>query len=225
MLFLTVSSHSDIPPGYEDTYWAMGYVYDQEGYPESGVEVKFEVKVYSEGGGQSYYNHVHGNTNSSGYFSLHIDIPPSGYPILGYMLATISDDGYETIQASGNYSQIGSSIYPAFWVNCIDKDGNGIKDAWELPLAEKFCPTFKLHHPTEWIAPEPVEIVIQKMYMRKFNIRGRLINDEFYCNTDNFNYSNWTESPLKSGGKFYIPHFEYAGLNGNGPNSWISTYQ
>lgn len=123
------------------------------------VEVKFEVKVYSEGGGQSYYQYVHGNTNSSGYFSLHIDVPPSGYPILGYMLATISDDGYETIQASGNYSQIGSSIYPAFWVNCIDEDDNGIKDAWELPLAEKFCPYMVLHAADQGVRPVPVEIM------------------------------------------------------------------
>jgi len=143
------------------------------------------------------------------------------------MMAYVSSSGYTTIQCSGNYTTTGNTLYPEFWV-MKDLDQNGVADDWELPLAEKFCPTLKLHHPTEWVAPEPVEIMNSKMYYRTWNVRGRLISDSFEFDTEGHNYSDYTspmEKRINNQIVIIIPHFEWAGLSGNDPDQWIPAYQ
>ena len=68
------------------------------------------------------------------------------------------DQRYVILSQLGTSTETSIYIYPRFDV-IYDTNHNLIHDPWELPLAEKFCPRFKLHSVTDWIAPEPVEYI------------------------------------------------------------------
>ena len=145
------------------------------------------------------------------------------------MQVDINDDSYNIISSSNTSSWVSTVIYPEFEV-ILDEDHNGIKDEWELPLAEKFCPSFKLHSAesiNKWIAPEPVEIMTHTMYWNMWYLSLDHYGDFLMWSTDNVNYS-WYTSPFycEEGGLYFVVgHFEWAGLNGNDPDSWHAAYQ
>jgi len=60
------------------------------------------------------------------------------------MMAYVSSSGYTTIQATGNYTTTGNTLYPEFWV-AVDQDIDGIPDTWEEQIAEKFKPVLHKH--------------------------------------------------------------------------------
>lgn len=133
-----------------------------------------------------------------------------------------------------------------------DTDKNLIHDDHELPLAEKFCPMIILHHPTEWIAPEPVEYIgVSKsdLWFILYNQNGQQVGDYPITSQGSFNpaisyYHPWITSPscqnystLTGNGYNYTGtppgkaygyyllrfHYNYAGT-ADTPSSWISSY-
>ena len=74
------------------------------------------------------------------------------------MQAFLNDDRYTVISSSNTSTTMSYNLYPEFEV-LSDLDQNGINDAWELPLAEKFCPNLTLPSDDQGVRLVPVEIM------------------------------------------------------------------
>lgn len=141
------------------TYWAYVHVYDPDGNPVEGVQVRLDVEawLFVPPDVQEYFSGSDvRETDANGVVFLEVDVPED-YELLS-MRASVPDPDYTTLSATRNYTTTAYYLYPEFVV-ALDLDGNGISDEWELPLAEKFCPTLVPNHPTGWLAPESVEIM------------------------------------------------------------------
>lgn len=114
----------------------------------SGVQVKFSVSYnhVDEEGGPPYVAtpEVYGTTNTSGGFTLSIQVEYATFLGLVSMSASVTDSRYVTLSASGNYSTSGTTIYPSFTV-ILDTDRDGIDDNVEWQIAEKFKPVLHKH--------------------------------------------------------------------------------
>ena len=208
------------------------------------------AEIYgSEGDGSDI---VYGTTDSYGYAILSTIVYYEGYEEGHHMSAAVISGNYTVVSSSNTYSNVSYDIDPDFDV-ILDTDQNGIQDNYELPLAEKFCPMLVLHHPTEWIAPEPVEYIgVDKsdLWFLLYNSQGQQVDD--YPITDESLFSPpvsnmhpWISNPacqnysdLSADAYDYVGappgkaygvydmrfHYNYAG-NARSPNQWISHYE
>jgi len=99
---------------------------------------------------------VSGWTDSEGDVFLYVDVPEDA--ILDSLFARMEDESFTLIDSWGTYSNWNTAIWPRFVV-IHDEDQNGIRDEWELPLAQKFCPYLILHGADNGVRPVPVEIM------------------------------------------------------------------
>ncbi len=174
-----VSGHTE-PPGGGYNGWRFFFasfsVFNPAANPVSGVNVKLFVHIYgTEGDG---YAILYGITNSEGWVNLSTTLYYQGYEEGHYMLAYINDDRYTVLSSSNTYTTTSYNLYPDFEV-ILDLDQNGINDNWELPLAEKFCPSLKLHSQDHGVSPEPVEIMgdFYGVWARVWTLGGTCIGD------------------------------------------------
>lgn len=93
-----------------------------------------------------------GTTNSLGFAYVYLTAP--GY--LDFMSVTINNPNYDVLSAQGTFGETSFYLYPTFNVG-LDIDGNDVIDAWEMPLAQKFCPYLILHSGDNGVRPVPVE--------------------------------------------------------------------
>ncbi|MCB9502838.1 MAG: hypothetical protein H6696_12955 [Deferribacteres bacterium] len=100
-------------------------------------------------------------------------------------------------------------------------------------MAEKFNPTMVTANTMNSIAPEPVEIMNQDLYQRRWPYpacgEGMVIGSYFFRNTQGWNYSGIESPPViyqDAAGNLYCVayHFEWAGLSGNSPSDWKTAY-
>lgn len=235
MLSITIAAFAEPPGGGYNGYRQFAALFDvddENGDPVEGVDVKVLIQIFGTEGDNSTI--LYGTTNSQGWVNLSTTLDYFGYELGHSMIASLNDYHYTVTSSSNTSTTTSYNLYPNFDV-VIDLDQNGIHDDWELPLAEKFCPSFKLHSIEDidqWIAPEPVEIMTHSMYWKTFTwLTGHPVDDVLIGSTDNWNYSEY-ELPMAydnpPGGSIEylaIAHFEWAGLNGNTPNSWHTAYQ
>ncbi len=106
------------------------------------IQVTFTVRAEDRITLQPLGGTVSGKTDANGYVVLNYYISWDYDPDLIDMMAYVSSSGYTTIQATGNYTTTGNTLYPEFWVK-EDMDQNGVADDWESPLAEKFSHGYK----------------------------------------------------------------------------------
>jgi len=103
-----------------------------------------------------------GTTNADGYTSMTTTVLASkawGSPTWSLRVDRPATAGCEQITPSYvSYTGSSSSLTANFAVTA-DCDNNGIEDACEVMLAEKFNPTYILHDPSEYVRPEPVEYI------------------------------------------------------------------
>ncbi|MDW7678977.1 MAG: hypothetical protein SCK70_00305 [bacterium] len=242
MIFLSETViYADQPGGGYDgyrTFTAIVYVYDSCNNPVEGVKVSLYAEVFGTEGNGS--NSDHSITSSSGGVVLSTTVYYQGYEDGHYVYTTFDNWDHTVISALNTYSWVSYNLYPEYEV------------VSHLALAQKFCPTMKLHHSTEWIAPEPVEylgVTKQDLWFLLYNINGQAVRDypissqaQFYppiSNTyqwvisSNPNYSFLTGNgyfyngrpPGKTIGRYYLRfHYNYAG-DANSPSQWISYYQ
>ena len=163
------------------------------------------------------------------------------------MYAKVRSPDYTLIQATGDITYTGNTLYPQFWMK-VDADNNGIADDWELPLAEKFCPYLILHAADQGVRPVPVEIMDrnsdgvlgwQDVLVGVASVGGNTIS---YVNPDDiwlFNqqefYSDIYPSmrPIKIGAQIYggapsiyilIPCFEWGSIGDTDGSHWYNTW-
>ncbi len=210
-------------------YSASVQVYNQDGQPLAGVPVRMELHTTLA------YEWDVRTTDSNGY----VYIPLTAPGFLDYMFVTITNSNYQILSKQGWYTETGYYMYPTLTVTTVtvidDVDGNGVHDPWEMPLAEKFCPTMVAnpHASTnKWIVPEPVEIMTHSMFAKRYLYpTGTPVDDIFLLTTEDWDYSlaqtpmTWNDPPGGSIEYFVIWHFEWAGLTGNGPTDWENAYQ
>ncbi len=252
LLSTTIAAFAE-PPGGGYNGWrhfaALFDVDDENGDPVEGVDVKVLIQIFGTEGDNSTI--LYGTTNSQGWVNLSTTLDYFGYELGHSMIASIDDDRYTVTSSSNTSTTTSYNLYPGFDV-VIDLDQNGIHDDWELPLAEKFCPTLILHHPTEWLAPEPVEYIgvdKQDLWFLLYNANGQVVDDyplyegQWFIPplgsvfpwtvSSNPNYSGlsgdgyfYTGQPYgKANGTYILRfHYNYAG-NMNSPSQWISYYQ
>lgn len=168
-------------PGGTKTWMAYFYVIDQDGNPVGNVDIELIVTTwYGDPLDPSYYTcYEYGVTGSDGYGYLECVIPGQYADGLDEMRANVIDTDFTVISSQNTYTYSNQAIWPQFTV-IHDTDGNGVKDEWEMPLAQKFCPSLTLHDVTEWIAPEPVVyigVTKQDLWFILYNSNGQFVND------------------------------------------------
>ena len=152
--------------------------------------IRVNLWVCAYDGETNLSGEAYGYTNQYGYAIVTYYIDGEYDPELEFMEASVMNPPYSTLYATGNRTTSSSTIYPEFWI-IFDEDQNGIHDQWEIELAEKFSPTMKLHHPTAWVAPEPVEIMNHTMYWCVWDLALNPEGDYCMGSTDNLNYSGY----------------------------------
>ncbi len=174
-------------------------VADPDGNPLSNIEVRMTA-VYGlmiGGDWQSETVSATGFTNSTG--DAHLDIweevsnwYPDNYQF-SYMWAEVIEPGYTVVADTGTPSN--SPTAAASFEIIHDEDGNGIKDEFEVLLAQKFCPTIVLNSGDHGVAPEPVEIMMVDMtnqnnyfYVDLWNFLGEHVPENYFTTND----PNWT---------------------------------
>ena len=139
-LFLMAAKTFAIPPWGENyRYSAYVHVYDEYGNPKPNIWVSLTVTAEDRITLQPLGGTVSGKTDANGYVVLNYYISWDYDPDLIDMMAYVSSSGYTTIQATGNYTTTGNTLYPEFWV-ALDKDKDYIADEVEEQIAEKFKP-------------------------------------------------------------------------------------
>jgi hypothetical protein len=131
------------------------------------------------------------------------------------MRAYMQEPDYTIISSQNTYTYTNQTIWPEF-VIALDVDGNGIHDSWEMPLAQKFCPTLKLHHASEWVAPEPVEyigVAKQNLWFALYTNLGQYLSDYRIQDETPFSppvstYHQWMRQPFAS--------YNFSFVTGNG---------
>jgi hypothetical protein len=128
-------------------YEAMVYVYNQSGQPYQGVSVRLTVVTTTS------YAMKTGTTNGSGYVYLYVTAP--GF--LEDMWVYINSTAYIVLSSQNTHTSTSYYLYPVFNLG-YDGNDNDVVDAWEMPLAQKFCPV--LFQPKDdkgflWNAPSP----------------------------------------------------------------------
>ncbi len=234
-------------------YHAEFFVYDHNGAPLAGINVKLWVTTqYGDPFDPDFYDcWEYGTTNSNGQAYLSCWIPTQYADELEKMQASMLNSDYTILYSENTVSYAQTRIYPRYDL-MYDTDHNLIYDPWELPLAEKFCPSLKLHSPTDWIAPEPVEYinadVTSGLWFAAINTNSQKVDDFSVDDEGLFvppvsNWHPWINNPSSSWetltwnaynyegqppgaayGNYYLRfHF---GFSGNpDPSGWSALYQ
>ncbi|MCK5148607.1 Ig-like domain-containing protein [bacterium] len=252
VLSVSLRTSSAPPQWFEVEYHAYVEVFDLDNNPVSGVAVKLTVDAVI--GDEERYSVIRtctGYTNSNGYVSLTCYIDYYDYPQMNCMFVDVIEPGYTHAIATGVYSTMSRTLYSDIWIMPIhaDEDENSIPDIWEQELAEKFCPSFDLHHSTRWIAPEPVEcmgvarddikVYVRNVYNGGIEADIPITNQNQFdpplssiyewINRSNGNYSDAAVSleytgrpPGMARGYYYLSfHFDYPGV----ASTWSQNYQ
>lgn len=220
------------------TFTAVVYELDPDNNPVEGVNVSLYAEAFgTEGNG---YGSDHGVTNSTGGVALSTTVYYQGYEDGHYVYTTFNSWDHTVISSSNTSSWVSYNLYPEY---------EAVSD---LALAQKFCPTMKLHHSAEWIAPEPVEylgVTKQDLWFALYNNNGQEVDDYPISSQAQFfppisNTYQWMSSsdpnysflsgngyyyegrpPGKTIGSYWLRfHYNYAG-EANSPSYWISHYQ
>ena len=220
-------------------YTAVAYVYDHAGNPMSNIRVNLWVSAWD--GETNLSGEANGYTNQYGYAIVSYLIDGEYDPELEFMEASVINPPYSTVNAIGNRSTSSNPIYPEFWI-VLDQDQNGIADAWEMPLAQKFCPELFLQEDDQGVRPVPVEILDRNddgqlgwedIYVGVTPVGLEILTDvtadKIWINGDQWwHYSDVYpqyipmltsaevefESYTYFGMCYLIPHFEWAGQSG-----------
>jgi len=211
-------------------------VTDHQGNNAAGVDVWLQVITWygDEIDPELYYSADFATTDSYGFAYLECLVPPQYSDGLWLMTAYMQDPDYTLLSAQNTSTGTWATISPSFEV-VYDPNQNGIYENWEMPLAQKFCPTMvaNAHVSTDkWLVPEPVEIITDSMFVKRFlNSSGDTVDDIFLLTTENWDYSGletpmlWDDPPGGTVEYLVIYHFEWAGLTGNGSTAWENAYQ
>ncbi|MCG8605762.1 hypothetical protein MJD09_12295 [bacterium] len=201
-----------------------------------------------QGGSQSYYGSDTGTTDNNGYLFLSTPFLPGDLVLMRVYRLSVQ---YSTISSENTSTTTATTLFPEFHLGA-DSDVNGVVDVWELPLAEKFVPSFRLHSSTDWIAPEPVEYInadaTSGLWFSVINITGQKVGDYPVIDQALFtppvsSWHPWINNPSSSWETLTFDPFDYEGqppgkayddyhlrfhfgFNGNpDPNTWSPAYQ
>ena len=159
LLSITIAAFAEPPGGGYNGYRQFAALFDvddENGDPVEGVDIKVLIQIFGTEGDNSTI--LYGTTNSQGWVNLSTTLDYFGYELGHSMIASLNDDRYTVTSSSNTSTTTSYNLYPGFDV-VIDLDQNGIHDDWELPLAEKFCPSLTLHSGDQGVRPVPVEIM------------------------------------------------------------------
>lgn len=129
-------------------------------------------------------------------------------------------------------------LVAAFPALAVDIDANGIDDAVEIQLAERFKPGFVLHE-DRIVEPEPVEIMLsspsgylhpEDLSLQVFTLNGGRIYTGPFCNwSDGLACQENNRLHLIHGGlvgeELWLPYFDYGGPDNQTEGAWPNTYQ
>jgi len=233
--------------------YALVYVRDENGTGVQGVNVMLSMFMI--------FNFLRttevssGTTDQNGYVYITVDIEvPTfwGSPISKSLWTTTSGQCLSIVSSNNTSTNNSFWLYPVYTA-MIDCDGNGINDQNEMPLAEKFCPTYILNSSTDYVRSEPVQYLgvdNSDLWFYLVDIQGRTLGDypisygqEFNPQISYFygwlggsgkNYAsavfdptyNYTGSPPQKAHSMYDIrlHYNYAG-NCNSENCWSDYYE
>jgi hypothetical protein len=264
LLLAAQMAKAEQDPGGATWFTSSNIVYRQVlyGQPQAGVDLKMTVVTYKYIWPSEYiyrydyayyrYDYAYGVTDANGNCYLSVEVPNSEYDYLSYLRVDVIDPDFVATQSLYNYANYYANLNPRFVV-ILDLDQNGIDDGWEVSLAQKFCPTLKLHHTSEWIAPEPVEYIgvsKQDLWFQLYNLLGQVVGDypiqdealfsppisafwQPWMSSPYPNYStltgnayDYTGTPPGNAYAQYKLRFHYNYADGvNTPSGWISSYQ
>ena len=108
------------------------------GNPMAGIPVRFVADI--EGTIEGDTRVLTGTTNGSDYVIFSAILDYRGWEV-GHSIAVsvIAGDGYSVLSGQNTWTNVSYDLNSQFQV-AIDEDGNGVHDAWEMQLAQKFCP-------------------------------------------------------------------------------------
>lgn len=277
LIFLFATLSADIP---NHEYMVSGYVRDiNTNNPVQGVQVTFIVaylEYYSQVPENWPEQSIDVISSTNGWYDAHFDI--DGEYDWGFMqveitsvpdnvLLDLSGSEANEIRYYYNSDIVPSPPHPN-WTSTNwyvwdtessgdpppnpDKDNNGILDVYEMPLAEKFCPTYVLNSATEYIRPEPVQYLgvnREDLVFDLYNVSGSWeglynIEDQSDFVPPISTYYAWIDGPGQFSFIHYDPSYVYTGTppgetygrylirfrweycgNCNSENCWSSCYK
>jgi len=146
-------------------------------------------------------------------------VPPQYSDGLWLMTAYMQDPDYTLLSAQNTSTGTWATISPSFDV-IYDPNQNGVYENWEMPLAEKFVPSFKLHSVNDWIAPEPVEYIAADLttglWFALIDVDGQKVRDYRVTEEALFippvsNWHPWINNPSASWETLTFDPFDYQG--------------
>jgi len=154
-------------PGGNNIFSARVFVYDQDNNPYQGIPLKLDVQTTGPWGPNICIQN--GATDSQGWAYLECQVDPNYSETLDLMVVTMTNTAYAIGSSQNTSTSSYASIYPFFTIG-LDVNENDVVDAWEMPLAQKFCPVlfaplsdrglpFGLSNALSTLRPVPVEIM------------------------------------------------------------------
>ncbi len=153
---------------------SANYVYRGELYttPQASVQIKMTaIAVINDF--DWIQEEVYGTTDANGYCYLSIYIPDTEFTYLDRIFVEVVDANYNTVASANTSSNSSYHINPAFAV-IVDQDFDGIEDAIEVQLAEKFKPVLHKHSHDKQQGLSNVDWVLTgKSTLKAYNALGQ----------------------------------------------------